>query len=127
MFIAMRYIADGDVRTLLADGQPVAPARVRNIVSQVADALDVAHAHNLIHRDVKPANILIDVPTKSSGRIDHVYRTDFGVSRHRVASHLTSTGHFVGSLAYISPEQIEAGTIRVTPIRIRSRAPPSSC
>src|SRR5712691_6839075 len=87
----------------------MAPARVWNIAGQVADALDTAHGRNLIHRDVKPANILIDVAARStSGRIDHVYLTDFGVSMHGVTSHLTGTGHFVGSLAYISPEQIEA-------------------
>jgi serine/threonine-protein kinase len=113
LFIAMRYIAGGDVRTLFAGGQVVAPARVWNIASQVADALDAAHGRNLIHRDVKPANILIDVAARStSGRIDHVYLTDFGVSMHGVTSHLTGTGHFVGSLAYISPEQIEAKTIQ---------------
>ena len=113
LFIAMRYIAGGDVRTLFAGGQVMAPARVWNIAGQVADALDTAHGRNLIHRDVKPANILIDVAARStSGRIDHVYLTDFGVSMHGVTSHLTGTGHFVGSLAYISPEQIEARTIQ---------------
>lgn len=113
LFIAMRYVAGGDVRTLFSGDQGLAPARVWNIVSQVADALDVAHGHSLIHRDVKPANVLIDVAARStSGRIDHVYLTDFGISTQGVVSHLTSTGHFVGSLAYISPEQIEAGTIR---------------
>ena len=112
LYIAMRYIAAGDVRTLFTNGQAVAPKRVWHIVSQVADALDAAHAQSLIHRDVKPANILIDVPARStSGRIDHVYLTDFGVSMHGVASHLTSTGHFVGSLAYVSPEQIDAGVV----------------
>ena len=113
MFIAMRYIAGGDVRTMFADGQVMPVVRVWHIVSQVADALDSAHGLNLIHRDVKPANILIDVPARStSGRLDHVYLTDFGISMQGVTSHLTSTGQFVGSLAYISPEQIEARDVQ---------------
>jgi serine/threonine-protein kinase len=113
MFIAMRYIAGGDVRTLFAGGQIMPIARVWHIVTQVADALDSAHGLNLIHRDVKPANILIDVPARStSGRLDHVYLTDFGISMQGVTSHLTSTGQFVGSLAYISPEQIEARVVQ---------------
>jgi serine/threonine protein kinase len=66
MFIAMRYIAGGDVRTLFAGGQVMPIARVWHIVTQVADALDSAHGLNLIHRDVKPANILIDVPARSA-------------------------------------------------------------
>src|SRR5215472_2076067 len=71
LFIAMRYIAGGDVRALFTGGQAMPAARVWNIASQVADALDAAHMDNLVHRDVKPANILIDVPAKStSGRID---------------------------------------------------------
>src|SRR5260370_22722355 len=60
MFISMRYVQGGDVRSLLTGGEPLPPARAWNIITQVADALDAAHAHDLIHRDVKPANILLD-------------------------------------------------------------------
>jgi hypothetical protein len=120
LFIAMRYVSGGDVRALLADGQVVSPSRVWNIVNQVAAALDAAHEHDLIHRDVKPANMLLDASGgRSTGgkrnqlgdQTEHVYLSDFGISKQTLASHLTSTGQFVGTLDYIAPEQIEAQSI----------------
>jgi FlaG/FlaF family flagellin (archaellin) len=120
LFIAMRYVSGGDVRSLLAAGQVLSPARVWNIVNQVAAALDAAHEHDLIHRDVKPANMLVDASSgRSTGghrnltgdQSEHVYLSDFGISKQTLASHLTSTGQFVGTLDYIAPEQIEAQTI----------------
>ncbi|HEX2319499.1 MAG TPA: protein kinase [Streptosporangiaceae bacterium] len=124
LFIAMRYVQGGDVRSLLADGHAVPPARAWNIVTQVASALDMAHSLNLVHRDVKPANMLIDgsaraMPARgddapqspdfnTSGPVtEHIYLSDFGISKQTVASNLTSTGQFVGTLDYIAPEQIE--------------------
>ncbi len=119
LFIAMRYIRGGDVRSLLADGQAIPAARSRSIISQIAAALDTAHTHDLVHRDVKPANMLLDAarrPTggqfdRSGALIDHVYLSDFGISKYLATSKLTSTGHFVGTLDYIAPEQIEGKVI----------------
>jgi serine/threonine protein kinase len=106
LFIAMRYVSTGDVRTLLdTDGQlPV--ARAATIVAQVASALDAAHAHGLVHRDVKPANMLL--ARSADGSSDHVYLSDFGLSKQSLApSGLTAAGQFLGTLDYIAPEQIE--------------------
>jgi hypothetical protein len=116
LFIAMRYVSGGDVRSLFASGKMLSPARVWNIISQVAAALDSAHEHDLIHRDVKPANMLLDAAggrntggkrNQLGDENDHVYLSDFGISKQTLASHLTSTGQFVGTLDYIAPEQIE--------------------
>ena len=78
LFIAMRYVSGGDVRGLLRREGPLAPGRVAAIISPVACALDAAHAAGLVHRDVKPANMLIDA---RPGRPDHVYLSDFGLAR----------------------------------------------
>ncbi|HEV8222239.1 MAG TPA: serine/threonine-protein kinase, partial [Streptosporangiaceae bacterium] len=78
LYIAMRYVAGGDVQGLLARERQLPAARVAAIVSAVASALDSAHAAGLVHRDVKPANILLDT---RPGRPDHVYLSDFGLSK----------------------------------------------
>jgi serine/threonine-protein kinase len=107
LFIAMRYVKSGDVRSLLAQSGPLPPARVAEIISQVSAALDAAHERGLVHRDVKPANMLLD-SSAGSGRPDHVYLSDFGLSKAALAtSGLTGTGTFLGTVDYISPEQIE--------------------
>ena len=104
LFIAMRLVPGGDLRTLVAEHGPLAPARAEWILSAVASALDSAHACGLVHRDVKPANMLLDV---RPGRADHVYLTDFGVSKASASSiGLTGHGHFVGTVDYAAPEQI---------------------
>ena len=111
LFIAMRYVSGRDVRTLL-DSEGTLPAgRVVNIIEQVASALDAAHAHGLVHRDVKPANMLLGSAT-SSGHLDHIYLSDFGLTKQsQIASSLTSTGQFLGTLDYIAPEQIEGSSL----------------
>ncbi len=105
LFIAMRYVPDGDVGTLVRRLGPLPSARAAAIVSAVASALDAAHAAGLVHRDIKPANMLVDTRL---GRPDHVYLSDFGLTKASSSSStsLTSTGHFMGTLDYSSPEQI---------------------
>jgi len=78
LFIAMRYVSGGDVRGLLRREGPLPPGRVAAVISPVASALDAAHAAGLVHRDVKPGNMLIDA---RPGRPDHVYLSDFGLAR----------------------------------------------
>src|SRR5580700_4465949 len=105
LFIAMRLVPGNDVRTLLHQQGPLAPGRAAAIISQMASALDAAHAVGLVHRDVKPANMLIDV---RPGRADHVYLADFGISKSAVSSAgLTRTGQVLGTPDYLAPEQIE--------------------
>lgn len=116
LFIAMRFVHGGDVKSLLERDGPLPAARACAIISQVAEALDAAHAHGLIHRDVKPANMLLDAVAAMTGpghgparadQREHVYLSDFGISKQPLAaSSLTMTGQFVGTLDYIAPEQI---------------------
>ncbi len=104
LFISMRYVEGTDLRELLALRGPLEPERTVRIVGQVAEALDAAHARGLVHRDVKPANVLIG----DRGGMEHVYLTDFGLSKQSSSqSGLTKTGQWVGTLDYIAPEQIE--------------------
>ncbi len=108
LFIAMRYVRGGDVRSMLGQFGPLPPGRVAGIISQVAGALDAAHVRGLVHRDVKPANMLLDARSGAGGRPDHVYLSDFGLSKASLqATGLTGTGMFLGTLDYIAPEQIE--------------------
>jgi len=104
LFIAMRYVPGGDVGTLVRRLGPLPAARAAAIISAVASALDAAHAAGLVHRDVKPANMLVDA---RPGRPDHVYLSDFGLTKGSWSStSLTAAGHFMGTLDYSAPEQI---------------------
>jgi tetratricopeptide (TPR) repeat protein len=108
LFIAMRYVSGGDVRGLLRRQGPLRPGRAAAIISPVACALDAAHRAGLVHRDVKPGNMLIDA---QAGRPDHVYLSDFGIARGAAASvALTGTG-FIGTAAYSAPEQIQGQVV----------------
>jgi serine/threonine protein kinase len=105
LFIAMRYVPGGDAGTLVHQQGPLTVARVATIISAVASALDAAHAAGLVHRDVKPANMLVDT---RPGRPDHVYLSDFGLTKGALSSaSQTGTGHFMGTPTYCAPEQIQ--------------------
>jgi len=107
LYIAMRYVAGQDVHSLLHREGRLPVARALGIVGQVAAALDAAHACGLVHRDVKPANMLLG-GVADTGRADHVYLSDFGISKQlNATSHLTMTGQVLGTLNYLAPEQIE--------------------
>jgi serine/threonine protein kinase len=109
LFIAMRLVSGGDVRMLVRQHGSLPAARAATIVSPVASALDAAHAAGLVHRDVKPANMLLDV---RPGRPDHVYLSDFGLSKGLLSSPgLTGEGMFVGTPHYVAPEQVSGGQV----------------
>jgi serine/threonine protein kinase len=102
LYIVMRLVDGVDVAQILARSGPLEPARTARIVGQVAAALDAAHARGLVHRDVKPANVLLTLDEP-----EHAYLTDFGVAKQLDASDsMTQTAGWVGTLDYVSPEQI---------------------
>ncbi|MBL1084639.1 serine/threonine protein kinase [Streptomyces actinomycinicus] len=106
LYIAMRYVSGSDLRHLLDVRGPLPPQDTVRIAAQVASALDAAHEHGLVHRDVKPGNILVAEGTDSD-HPEHVYLTDFGLTKKSLSlTGFTSVGQFVGTLDYVSPEQI---------------------
>ena len=105
LYIAMRYVEGDDLRALIAHEGRLPPERAIEIVSQVASALDAAHARGLVHRDVKPSNILLD-------QQGNAYLSDFGlIKRSEVDTGLTKTGQFMGSIEYCAPEQIRGDEV----------------
>ncbi|MFE7172742.1 serine/threonine-protein kinase [Streptomyces sp. NPDC057616] len=106
LYIAMRYVEGSDLRHLLDRRGPLAPEVALRIAAQVASALDAAHEHGLVHRDVKPGNILVARGTDSD-HPEHAYLTDFGLTKKSLSlTGFTSVGQFVGTLDYVAPEQI---------------------
>jgi Protein kinase domain len=107
LYIAMRYVDGSDLDKLLKREGRLQPQQAVGLLSQVANALDAAHRSGLVHRDVKPANILI-APELGPGSTAHCYLCDFGLLKHFDSSDdLTRTGQFVGTIPYVAPEQIE--------------------
>jgi streptogramin lyase len=111
LFIAMRYVESTDLTELIASEGHLSPERAVSIVTQVAGALDAAHAKGLVHRDVKPANVLVAVGSSGDGS-DHAYLSDFGLTkRTQETSGLTRTGSFMGTIDYVAPEQISGTSV----------------
>ena len=105
LYLAMRRVEGTDLRALLREEGALPPPRALAIVSQIAQALDAAHASGLVHRDVKPSNVLLD-------ENDHVYLADFGLTRRLSdEASLRSDALAVGTPAYVAPEQLEGRTV----------------
>jgi YVTN family beta-propeller protein len=109
LWIAMRHVDGIDLAALLERDEPLAPEQALAIAGQVAGALDAAHTRGLVHRDVKPANILLAV---EEGAVAHAYLADFGLTK-RIggARGLTGSGQVLGTTDYVAPEQVEGGQI----------------
>ncbi|HEY6550798.1 MAG TPA: serine/threonine-protein kinase, partial [Solirubrobacterales bacterium] len=105
LYLVMRYVEGEDLREEIAEHGQLSPERAIRITTQIASALDAAHAKGLVHRDVKPANILL-----AAG--DHAYLTDFGLTKRLLAdSEETVTENLLGTLDYVAPEQIRGQEI----------------
>jgi serine/threonine protein kinase len=116
VYVVMPYVRGGDARSLLSSLGPLPLARAWKILAQVASALDTAHAAGIVHRNVKPANMLFDASSEVGGRtpdwaggdrFDHVYLADFGMRRDWSPDEIMTAAHSAGTLDYSAPEQIE--------------------
>ena len=106
LYIAMRYVEGADLKQLIRTRGGLAPEQAVAILAQVARALDAAHRRGLVHRDVKPANILVEGTEDDNS--SHAYLADFGLMKHPASrTGLTATGQFMGTIDYVAPEQIE--------------------
>ena len=104
LYLAMRWVEGTDLHRLLREHGRLEPVRAARIIDQVGGALDAAHAAGLVHRDVKPANVLL------SG--EHAYLADFGLTRLAGANDaMTTAGHFLGTVDYMAPEQFHNGEV----------------
>ncbi len=104
LFIDMRLVPGTDLRTILQSGGPLSPQRAVTVVEQIAAALDAAHADGLVHRDVKPANILVT-------DADFAYLADFGIAHYEGDSSVTKAGVAVGSYTYMAPERFDRAPV----------------
>ena len=105
LYLAMRLIQGTDLKSLIAEDGGLDPGRTVRLLERAAGALDTAHQAGLVHRDVKPGNVLIGAP---GSRGEHAYLSDFGLTKRMTSdSGITGTGQFVGTLDYAAPEQFE--------------------
>jgi serine/threonine protein kinase len=111
LYIAMRYVSGTDLRQMIKKRGRILPSTAVFLVSQAARALDAAHRRGLVHRDVKPGNLLIERGTDDDDP-EHVYLADFGITKHAMSrTGLTSTGQFLGTVDYVAPEQIRGMSV----------------
>ncbi len=109
LYLAMRYVAGSDLEQLIRSGGALSPERAVALLSGIAEALDAAHDRGLVHRDVKPSNILV-ARTERGG--EHAYLGDFGLVKHLGSeAGLTVSGQLLGSVDYVAPEQVEGRPI----------------
>jgi Protein kinase domain/PASTA domain len=107
VYVAMRYVAGNDLGQLIAARGALPADRAAELIAQVADGLDAVHAAGLVHRDVKPANVIVENDGRTAA-----YLTDFGLAKVAAATEgLTATGEVIGSVDYMAPEQIEGARI----------------
>ena len=107
-YLSMRIVDGPDLGALVGEQGPLDPRRVADIVAQVAGGLDAAHERGLVHRDVKPANVLVE----GAAGAERAYVTDFGISRLRATeTSVTTTGEFLGTADYVAPEQIRGDAV----------------
>jgi serine/threonine protein kinase len=110
LYIAMRFVDGTDLRELLDREGPLTAARALDLLEKVAAGLDAAHRRGLVHRDVKPGNIMIADP--GDAEAEQVFLTDFGLVKHVGApASVTRTGYFVGTVDYAAPEQFRGETL----------------
>src|SRR2546428_7604247 len=103
-FISMEYVEGSNLKEILAQGRPLSFDEIGDIIAQVAEALDFAHAKGIVHRDVKPANIIL--LARNRAKI-----TDFGIAKIASGGNLTTTGQFLGTPNYMAPEQIRGAPV----------------
>jgi predicted Ser/Thr protein kinase len=109
LFIVMKFVEGSNLQEILLRSSRLDPFRATHVISQVAAALDVAHARTLVHRDIKPSNVLID------GSTGHVYLADFGLAKEITDSSVTESDSVMGTARYVAPERLrneDHGTVR---------------
>src|SRR5574341_1376933 len=103
-YIAMEYVEGANLKEYIRREGGLAPERALQIAAQVCDALEFAHGHGIVHRDIKPQNVLLTTDGQ-------VKVTDFGIARALSSATITQTGTVLGSVQYLSPEQARGGAV----------------